>query len=395
MDVKEKIAYLGPFSFPNGGAAARRILGNCKSLRDAGYQVIIGSGQLPDDSLSSGITYFDDFEIHSIGERTAENLPSLVKNLKYLNIGKKTIAWLDKMPIKPAVIILYSGYSPYFMRLLPWCRKNKVKLVFDAVEWYEASSQIKAILSPYYWNIELAMRHYSVKARNIIAISSYLKKYYESKNGSVIVVPPTIDTKAFPANLATNNSKLIIAYTGTPGHKDLFNNYLEAIMTTDFRGEKMILKVAGLSAEDILKYPALKKRNIQTKLPDCIQTLGSVSHTQAIDLVKEADFSVLLRKPTRVAQAGFPTKFVESLTVGTPVMANLTSDLGHYLKDTENGFVCKDYTAESLIIVLEKALKLSRSEVDSMRRNARLTAENHFDYRIYVNSFKTFLGSLY
>jgi glycosyltransferase involved in cell wall biosynthesis len=350
---------------------------------------------LPDDNAPSGISYFDDFEVHSIGERTAENLPSLVKNLKYLNIGKKTIAWLDKMPLKPSAIILYSGYSPYFMRLLPWCRKNKVKLIFDAVEWYEASSRIKGILAPYYWNIELAMRHYSVKARNIIAISSYLKEYYQSKNGSVVVIPPTIDTKAFPASLATNNSKLTIAYTGTPGHKDLFDNYLEAIITTDPQGEKMILKVAGLSVQDILKYPALKKRNIQTQLPACIHTLGSVSHTEAIELVKEADFSVLLRKPTRVAQAGFPTKFVESLTVGTPVMANLTSDLGYYLKDAENGFVCKDYTAESLIIVLEKALKLSRAEVNGMRKNARITAENHFDYRIYVDSFKSFLSSLH
>jgi glycosyltransferase involved in cell wall biosynthesis len=392
---KQKIVYVGPFSFPNGGAAARRILGNAKSLRAAGYNVIIGSGQLSDNKTEYTMDRFDDFEVHSLGERTAENLPSFLKNLKYLSIGKKTITWLDNMVVKPSVIILYSGYSPYFMRLLPWCKKNNVKLVFDAVEWYEATSTFKAILSPYYWNIELAMRYYSVKTGNIIAISSYLKKYYESKKASVIVVPPTIDTNAFLVNIPEKiSTKLVIAYTGTPGHKDLFNNYLEAIIRTDFSGERIIFKVAGLTVEDILKYPALRERNIEKEFPGCIATVGVVSHSHAIDVVGQADFSVLLRKPTRVAQAGFPTKVVESLTVGTPVIANLTSDLQHYLKDGENSFVCNDYTPDSLIEVLEKILKLSNNEINEMRTKARNTAESYFDYRIYVNSFKIFLSSL-
>jgi glycosyltransferase involved in cell wall biosynthesis len=390
----QKIAYIGSFSFPDGGAAARRILGNAKSLRDAGYNVIIGSGQLKDDKAQSAITFFDDFEVHSIGERTAEGLPSFLKNLKYLGMGIKTVKWLDSMAVKPSVIILYSGYSPYLIHLLPWCRKRNVKLVFDAVEWYQATSTLKAILSPYYWNIELAMRYYTVKTNNIIAISSFLKKYYESKKASVVVVPPTIDTRAFPANLTRNkNKKLVIAYTGTPGHKDLFDNYLEAIIRINFDNEMVTLKVAGLTAKEILKYPALQNRKIQ-QLPSYIVTAGIVSHSHAIELVKNSDFSVLLRKPTKVAQAGFPTKVVESLTVGTPVIANLTSDLKNYLKDGENSFTFDGYSPENLVTVLGKILKLSNSELIEMRGKARNTAENHFDYRIYVNSFKKFIGSL-
>ena len=387
----DKIVYLGPFAFPNGGAAARRILGNAKSLRDGGYNVVIGSGQLPNPEMKFD---FEGFEVHSIGERTGENLPSFLKYFKYLSIGKKTIAWLDNMSVKPAAIILYSGYSPYFMKLLPWCKKNDVKLIFDAVEWYEASNILKAVISPYYWNIELAMRYYSIKAKNIIAISSYLKRYYELNKGLVLVVPPTVDTKELPANLlSTNKKKIVIAYTGTPGHKDLFNNYLEAIIKLADSGKGVILKVAGLTKENILQYPALKKRNITISLPPYIETLGKVSHSDAVELVKSADFSVLLRKPTRVAQAGFPTKFVESLTVGTPVIANLTSDLGDYLIDGENGLICKDYSVESLIAVLEKALKLTSLELTDMRAKARAVSEKHFDYRIYVKVLKAFIES--
>ena len=39
------IAYVGPVAFPEGGAAARRILGNAKALVGAGHDVVIVSGQ--------------------------------------------------------------------------------------------------------------------------------------------------------------------------------------------------------------------------------------------------------------------------------------------------------------------------------------------------------------
>ncbi|MBS1503230.1 MAG: glycosyltransferase family 4 protein [Bacteroidetes bacterium] len=381
------IAYVGPFSFPNGGAAARRILGNAKSLKAAGYDVTIVTGQMPNGQP----TEFEGFEVHSTGERTGEHLPSFLKHIKYLTIGKKTIRWLDGMENKPSFIILYSGYSPYFMRLIPWCRRNNVTLIFDAVEWYDAVSKLKLLLSPYYWNIELAMRYYSVKVKNIIAISSYLQKYYVSKHGNVIVVPPTVDLEEIAANTGeSKNEKITIAYTGTPGHKDLFDNYLEAMLRIDPDGQKLIFRVAGLTGADILSYAAMQKRNIKD-LPPCIQTIGKVSHSEAVDLVRQADFSVLLRKPERMAQAGFPTKFVESMSAGTPVIANLTSDLHLYLRNGETGIVCDDHSPESLIKALETICRSSLRERTAMRVNARKTAEEYFDYRIYTEKFKQYL----
>lgn len=105
------VAYVGPVAFPDGGAAARRILGNVLSLRQIGYDVLIGSGQLPPPG-SSGIVFYKGIPIHSLSERIAENFPTL--------------------------------------------------------------------LHPYRWNFELAMRYYCPRAGHIIAISTYLEKYYRT-----------------------------------------------------------------------------------------------------------------------------------------------------------------------------------------------------------------------
>jgi len=63
------VAYAGPSSFPNGGAAARRILGNALALRDAGYRVAVGSGQIAAASMREYLTAGSWLEVESLGER--------------------------------------------------------------------------------------------------------------------------------------------------------------------------------------------------------------------------------------------------------------------------------------------------------------------------------------
>ena len=104
--------------------------------------------------------------------------------------------------------------------------------------------------------------------------------------------------------------------------------------------------------------------------------------------VARADFSVLLRRPDKVATAGFPTKFVESLAVGTPVIATLTSDLGDHLVDGQNGLICDDASPETVARALERALALSGREKSALRKAARHTAETGFDYRRHTDGLR-------
>jgi glycosyltransferase involved in cell wall biosynthesis len=375
--VDKNIIYLGPFSFPNGGAAARRILGVSKSLESIGCKVTIASGQCEIDGPKN--SSYEGIDVISLNERTAENLPKILKYLFYFTMGKKTIKWLDSLEKKPSAIILYSGYSPYFLRLLPWCKRNNIPLIFDAVEWYDPPTLFQGIINPYYWNIELAMRFLSPKAKNIIAISKYLESYYQSEGCHTVRIPPTLDVVNTETRSDVADSSLIkLGYTGSPGHKDLLNNVLTALCDLDINGKRLHLKIAGITTEQLLNYPALKNLNL-TELPACMKCFGVVSQTEALKIIKDADFSVLLRPNKRYAKAGFPTKFVESLTVGTPVIANHTSDLADYLIDEKTGVVCADEQVESLKAGLERIQKLDIAQLKMMRIESRKMALNYFD----------------
>ena len=384
MGERGLVVYVGPYAFPDGGAAARRILGNARSLREAGYAVEIASGQMQGPAEYAG------FPVHSLGERTAEHMPSGLKRLLYAGMGIKTVEWLAALPRRPSAVILYSGYSPYLMRLLPWCAKARVPLIFDAVEWYDPPNWYDWLRSPYYWNTEVAMRHFAPRADNILAISSYLERHYAARGCNTVRVPPTLDTADVTPNLQPGEGPLTLAYTGTPGHKDLFDAYLEALLDLDPEGDRVRLRMAGLSPEEVLAFPAMRRKGARA-LPGCVEVLGRVPQEKAMELTRGADFSVLLRPDTRTSKAGFPTKVVESLAVGTPVICNLTSDLGRHIHEGREGVVCRDGTVPALKDALQRAMALSREERGQMRAAARAEAERSFDYRRHTGALAEFV----
>ena len=186
---------------------------------------------------------------------------------------------------------------------------------------------------------------------------------------------------------------LSLAYAGTPGKKDLINNVIEAMLRLDPSGKRVHLTLAGSLEEEILNLPALRGREV-SELPDCIEVLGHIPHEKALELIGRADFLPLLRANQRYAQAGFPTKVVESLALGTPVICNLTSDLGEYIHDGVEGIVCADYSTDAFAAALERALALTPQQRTEMRKAAREQAERSFDYRVYADSLLSFLNEM-
>ena len=101
---------------------------------------------------------------------------------------------------------------------------------------------------------------------------------------------------------------------------------------------------------------------------------------------------ILIRSSTaRYAKAGFPTKVVESLMSSTPVILNMTSDLGMYLKDGYDCIEVEHEDPESIVRALRRALALTPEQKDQMKKNARKTAEENFDYRLYIEEFGKFI----
>jgi glycosyltransferase involved in cell wall biosynthesis len=388
------IAYASPVSFPWGQPGSRRIYGIAGSLAAAGYRTVVLSG---DDGPSSPVR-LEEVDgpgqvLHvGLGEgRPAPGPAGLAAARHFLRRGQRTVQWLEAQPTKPSHVLVYGGGAQYMVQLRRWCRRNRVPLIADVVEWSNPWHLRGGVLAPGHLSATVALRHHYPRCDGLIAISSLLEEHFRSWGSRVLRVPPTLDVQNLPRyerRAGPNRPDLSLVYAGTPGRKDLLAHIIRAVGRVGRGGASIELRVYGPTPEQV------RELLDGEPLPPGVRLLGRLAQQDVPRALQEADFSVLLRRPQRFAHAGFPTKFCESLANGTPVIANVTSDLASYLRDGVEGLVCRGYSVDDLERVLRNAVGLGDDERRRMRRAARQRALESFDFRRYAEPLGAFVESV-
>jgi len=365
------------------------MVGIARSLAEAGYSVVVGGGSeapATEQNLNEGepkgrVRYI------GVGESPAAEVSPFHKLWRIFNWGKKTVKWLDCQPHKPSHVVVYGGSAQYILRLLPWCKRHGIPLIVDVVEWYDPKQMKGGRFGPFYLSAQFALRYLYPRCDGVIAISSLLEKHYMEKGCKVVRVPPSLDvqTRLGPPEQRKPGAPLLLVYAGIPGKKDLLLHVINAVEAVDPSGKRLRLRILGSSAQQLGEcYGRLN-------FAPCIEIFGHVNQVEVVRHIRAADFTVLLRIPALFANAGFPTKFVESLASGTPVICNLTSDLGSYMRDGMDGLICQNFSVQALVDTLERALSLSDFQLQEMRGFAVERARNSFDFRVHAEDLGCFV----
>jgi glycosyltransferase involved in cell wall biosynthesis len=374
-----KVYYIAESDFTIDNAATCRVLHNALSISDPNkfLVTIIGYSNVP-KIVRKG------FIIKNVKKGDSR----FQKLLYFIFRGISIVKFLKKENTKPDIIIYYGISSRILLPLLYYRRTNNIKLISDVVEWYDYSHLPMGQFGLLALDVRIAITRLIPKCDGVIAISSFLENYYKEKELRTLRVPVTINSSEVKIPTVTDSrfdsEYLNLIYAGIPGKKDLIFNLIDTVQELTKEGFAIRFHLLGTRLSDLEnKYPHLDN--------DAIICHGRVPQSQVASYLKKADFSVLLRPQKRYAQAGFPTKFVESFNAGLPVIANLTSDLSLYLKDGVNGFVVKDLSSDALKNTLKRIVKINRSQFKEMRYNAKNSAKLNFDYHLYVKDLEDFL----
>lgn len=388
------IIYIGQFRLPAQDAAAARVLNVGRSLRQVGHQVSYiswGGLQKIEHRGEDGVYRVDGFPYEVTGELDFKgNLSNKIR--EKLCQGKKTKYLLQEKLGQYDTIITYN--CSLIQWLVPFCKKNRIYLISDVTEWYDYS-ELKLYDRPVYY---YKMRYVQKKIENKIVISKYLDNYYNTSHN--IIIPATCDASEVKWHQNMNYKEVYVKpfngvtliYAGNPAKKDLVHDVINAVQRLAEEDTNIRFLILGITREDYLsRYSAM----LHTKnLHENVIFLGRVSQEMIPSFYHQADFMVLLRDQTRKSNAGFPTKFAESFTSGTPVIANLTSDIGQYLKDGETGFVVGEPSEEAVYRVLkEKVLTLSSEAIAYMKKNVESVAKK-LDYHAFVDPLRDFMNKL-
>lgn len=383
---KKKMIYIANSSFPSNTAYATRIYYLCKIYQSLGYEITIISTGGEDGYIS----WLDKDSMKII--TFSPKVTSWRTNLKNLMFGGKRLKKIlhTLFNEKPDVVIIGGGYTRLFRTTKNFCDKSSAKLIIEVCEWFNMSQFPLGCFSPFYWDNRIGLRILYKKSDGIIAISSYLQEYYKRFDKKTVRIPTILDSSYIKKinNDKFDNKKINIVYAGFIGkNKDALDVIIKALIQEPDLQKYIHLHIIGPSEQSIKKQLGMESLEYNN-LNDSITVYGPLSRELSLEYVVKADFTILIRPQTLNANAGFPTKVAESMLQGTPVIANLTSDIGNYLRHLETGIVINGNTVNDVIDGLKKVTKLDTKSIQDMRIRCREVAKESFDYRMYVEKIR-------
>lgn len=271
--------------------------------------------------------------------------------------------------------------------LCNYAKKHEIVFLHSLVEWYGLAHIGGVRRIHRFIHNEYVMRRINPKSRNIISISSYMANYYNKKGCSTIVIPTLVDMSEYQNITHMKNDRITIAYAGSPRRKDCIVNAIFALdrITAEERS-RLRFHIYGASTED-LKNVGLTD-DIINRIGDSFVVHGRIPYAEVKQHIASADYTILLRHNTVNANAGFSTKVGESMACGTPVIANMTSDLATYIKDGETGIVCETESVASCEDAYRRILQIPHEQYKKMRTNAKNIAQTCFNLETYIKSLE-------
>lgn len=361
---------------PDGNAAAQRVLGIAKVFRICGYDVRF-CGLSPNGTEEG---FVEDFEY---------------KNFTYPRGG---MAWLRYLTgrdyaiseikaYKPDVVILYNHPALAIEHIAKYCNRHGIKILADITEWYEPEGNlIFKVIKGFDTNRRMNYSH--LKLDGLICISKYLADFYKSKGAKVLEIPPLVDVEQAKWHQSNefHQDEIRMVYAGSPGFsKDRLDLILQALdeIVPDI-DSPLRFDVIGITAE---QYQKTWSDDLQRRY---VTFNGRRPHEEVIKKLLEADFQIFLRPDNLPNRAGFPTKFVETITSRTLPITNISSNLAQYLIDGENGFVIKGLDKEAIKEALVN-LRISRSDLNRIKEKIDIAT---FDFRNFKTATEEFIGNL-
>lgn len=399
--ARDIIVYVGAFEFPAGNAAAQRALANALMLRDLGYRVVLMglsrqmSGQPPRRADHADVP-FDCWETAFPG-----GMLDWFRRITTIGEVRQVVGHYPSDQI--AAVIAYDYPAVAQTRLIRFCRSIGARAVAEVTEWYSVSRLVSpaALLR----NIDrpLRMRVVNPRTDGLIVASRYLADFYRPKGPPVVVMPTLMSDPSPTAGQASPDGapkRLFFAGSGwdpavvretREGPKDRLDKVIEVLDAALTLGADFRLDAYGVDPGAYLEImpghgPLLER------LGDRVVFHGRQPRDVVRATLRDADFSIFLRKDSIVSRAGFPTKLAESVHFGTPVITNDVGDAALYQLPGQTGFFIPYGDTQSGAHQLMPILSMSHAQIAAAK--AACLSSRLFFYGSHAERMGAFMGAL-
>lgn len=346
--TRDVIIYLGGFELPDRNAAAQRVRANAAIFAELGYEVVLIGRNSHADLTSQSLTSVQHPGIELDCWESAR--PNSGREwLRYITaVGPLRELISNRYQHRVHSIICYNYPAIAQVRVGALAKRVGAVALADVTEWYAPvkARSVSAVMK----NLDttLRMRFANRRMHHLITISSYLTKYYSDDFDDIVELPTLIEHQ--PTDLSgletPHRGRKRLFYGGSvidgsagkmDRHqlKDRLDWMVELLGEVKQAGDDFIFDIYGVEQKDYLAVVP-EHTPLLLRLGDSVQFHGRRPRRELIGALRAADYSFFLRSRTRTNLAGFPTKFSESISLGTPVLTNVLENIEPYATEGEN-----------------------------------------------------------
>lgn len=375
--------------FPTGVAMSSRMFNFSRLLRDAGWKVHVITGHHVNPDIQVGKIYdIEGITYQVANSKKQSSISTFFGDRSYIDAIK------DYLNYNNVDCVFANSACEAYGAINKLCKKKSCSLFVEQCEWYDLSVYTFGKLDIRYLKTKKLRDNGFTGAKGVISISRLLDDYYRSIGKKSIRIPTILDVKntKYKKDSDELQGKKHIVFAGNlGGTKELMEPIFKALLSREQYRNAIILDIYGPSKKEIIENIG-GNISLLTLLDNTVILHGRVPQEKVSEVLYQSDYLIFVRPSRRSSDAGFPTKFAESMAVGTPVITNNTGDIGLYLRDSINGFMLQDSSWESVARCFDRILEIDKDSYVQLRDAARKTAERYFDYRVYMESVSAFFS---
>lgn len=394
----QTIIYIGGFELPDRNAAAQRVRNNGGILRALGYRVVlVGVSRLRpyDRKVYPADAGDSDVEAWETGYPASKSdwFDTIRADwpMRQL-IGNGALEATDI-----AAIICYNYPAIAQAKLAQLARDCGALALADCTEWYATRrwTSVANIAK----NVDVAARMYWINRRmdGIITTSPYMSRHYGANGMPIVEIPTLIEDMSGSGAAALRESSPLPLFAVASGFAedtraqdihDRIDWILELLDTVVDDVPPFVLRIAGVDRERYLSvFP--DHAAMIARLGERVDFLGRIPRSRLLERLEQAAFAFVLRNESRVTLAGFPSKYSEAVSFGTPVIINRIPSVEPYHVEGRTGFAINTDNREDAAIALRRILNHDRLEIAAMKRHCR--GSRIFSSGSFVEPVRAFL----
>jgi glycosyltransferase involved in cell wall biosynthesis len=407
------VVIVGNFWFPHGTASAARIRNIALGLRECGARVhvmtLVPQPRSPAEAGESteheGVSYecVAPFRAAVDGWRDADRSIPRIRG----GIASK-VRWFaglyGAIPVALRRLArridaggcdLLLAYDRSAVRMSPLARLCRARRVVSLLDVTEVSEHLTGSRwSAIYWDSRLGTRTTPRLYDGVTVITSGLERHFRAQGCQRTLVLPAME--AWPAAALpgpTGNEGFHLAYVGALQGRDAPELLLEAVWRLAREGLPVTLDVMG-HYEGTERGERLRAQCAgDPTLQRVVHFVGSVSDREMSARLLGADALVLPRRDSRTERLSFPTRLVEHLRYGRPVLVSDVGDVSRYLEDGTDAVLLPPADPEGAAHAIARLARLPDRGA-AIGRRGRETGARAFDRRTHASRLLEFASAL-